>query len=267
MSSTFGRHDIERSAVRIRPAGPGERRDAVLLTIFVIPGGAVSARRAAGRRAASRRGVPAPGRAAGVAAAAALLLAAVPHVPGPAGDLHAQGMLTLGARGGVSVASASLDASETFAEENRTGFVGGAFLSLQPGLLGFQVEALYHEKGFREADGPRNLDVSYIEFPALLKLALPLPLVRPGVFGGPALAFEARCAFGGSECQEGGFDSESSDVGAVFGADVALGLGRLSLWADGRYTLGLSDIHGAGDVFQEVKNRSWDLTVGLGISP
>lgn len=197
----------------------------------------------------------------GAALAAAILLAATSEAA------TAQGVVTLGARAGVSVSGASLDASETFAEENRTGFVGGAFLSLQPGLLGFQLEGLYHEKGFREDGGPRDLDVAYFEIPALLKLALPLPLLRPGVFGGLAVAFEARCEFRGVDCEAAGLDTNETELGGVFGADLAIGLGRLSLWADGRYSVGFSDIHGAGDVFRDVKNRSWDFTAGLGISP
>lgn len=118
------------------------------------------------------------------------------------GAALARSDVTLGVRGGISVASASLDASETFADENRTGLAGGAFLAMQPGPLGPQLEALDHEKGFREENGPRDLDVAYLELPALLELGLPLAAVRPGVLAGVAVAFETRCEFQGLGCAE-----------------------------------------------------------------
>lgn len=203
------------------------------------------------------------GRRAGLraaAAATALLLAT-------SGAALAQSDVTLGVRGGVSVASASLDVDETFSDENRTGLVGGAFLAFQPGIFGLQFEALYHEKGFREENGPRDLDVAYVEIPALLKLGLPLAVIRPAVFGGVAVAFETRCEFRGLDCEEAGLDTKGTDLSGVFGADLMIDLGGPSLWADGRYSVGFSDIHEAGDVFEDIKNRSWDFTAGVGISP
>lgn len=199
------------------------------------------------------------------AGARAALVAAV-AVLGTSGAALAQSDVTLGVRGGVSVASASLDL-DTFSDENRTGLVGGAFLAFQPGLLGLQFEALYHEKGFREENGPSDLDLAYLEIPALLKLGLPLAVIRPGVFGGVAVAFETRCEFQGLDCEDAGLETKGTDLSGVFGADLMIGLGGLSLWADGRYTVGFSDIHEAGDVFEDIKNRSWDFTAGVGISP
>lgn len=195
---------------------------------------------------------------------AALVAAGLAATTGPA---LAQSGVTLGVRGGVSVAGASLDASETFADENRTGLVGGAFLALQPGPFGLQLELLYHEKGFREENGPRDLDVAYLEIPALLKLGLPLAVVRPGVFGGVAVAFETRCEFRGLDCAEAGLETNGTELSGVLGADLRVALGGLSLWADGRYSVGFSDIHDAGDLFEEIENRSWDFTVGAGFSP
>lgn len=51
----------------------------------------------------------------------ALLTALLLAVP-----MTLQAQTTLGLRGGVTVSHASLDLADTFARDNRTGFVGGA---------------------------------------------------------------------------------------------------------------------------------------------
>lgn len=198
-----------------------------------------------------RRSIP-------IAALAAILLAATTP------DAAAQARTTFGVRGGVSVASASLDPDDTFDEENRTGIVGGPFLDFDLGILGFQVAGLYHEKGFEEADETRSMELAYFELPAVLKVGVPLPFLKPSLFGGVAPAFETKCELGGVDCDEAGLQTEGTDWSAVFGADVAVHLGPASLWADGRYDVGLSDIHDAGDPFEGIENRAWSFTAGIG---
>lgn len=182
-----------------------------------------------------------------------------------AGEGAAQARTTFGVRGGVSVASASLDPEETFDEENRTGIVGGPFVDFDLGVLGFQVAGLYHEKGFDEADESRAMDLAYFEVPAVLKVGVPLAFVKPSLFGGVAAAFETECELGGMDCEDAGVETKGTDWSAVFGADVAIRLGPASLWADGRYDVGFSDIHDAGDPFEDIKNRAWSFTAGIGV--
>lgn len=175
---------------------------------------------------------------------------------------QAQHGTEIGLRGGVSVASASFD-TDTFDEENRTGFVGGPFINFDLGALGFQVAGLYNAKGVDTNVG--ELDLKYIEIPAVLKLGIPLAVLKPSVFGGAAFAFRTGCEIDGVECADGAF--KSSDFLGVVGADVALYLGAVSFWADARYDIGLSDINDANDVFGDLKNRNWNLTAGIGIQP
>lgn len=174
----------------------------------------------------------------------------------------AQDGATVGLRGGVSVASASFD-TDTFDEENRTGFVGGPFVDFGAGPLGFQVAGLYNAKGVDTNVG--ELDLKYIELPAVLKLGIPLEVIKPSVFGGAAVAFRTGCELDGVECPEDTF--KTTDFLAVVGADVALYMGSVSFWADARYDIGLSDIDEADDVFGELKNRNWNLTAGIGFQP
>lgn len=167
----------------------------------------------------------------------------------------------IGVRGGVSVATASFDV-DTFDEENRTGFVGGPFVNFDFGALGVQVAGLYNSKGVDTSLG--ELDLKYIELPAVVKLGIPLAVFKPSIFGGAAVAFRTGCELAGVDC---GDAFASTDFLAVVGADAAIYVGEISLWADARYDIGLSDIEDADDVFGGLKNRNWNLTAGIGVRP
>lgn len=169
---------------------------------------------------------------------------------------------TIGVRGGISVASASFD-PDVFDEENRTGFAGGAFVDFDLGVLGFQVAGVYNAKGVQTEVG--ELDLAYIELPAVVKIGIPLAVLKPSVFGGASVAFRTSCEIDGTECSEDAFSS--TDFLGVLGADLAIYLGGISLWADARYNVGLRDIDDASDLFGDLKNRNWSLTAGLGFSP
>jgi hypothetical protein len=176
---------------------------------------------------------------------------------------EAQKGLELGFRGGVSVASASVDVSETFDKSNRTGFVGGIFLNYDASLLGFQVGAQYSQKGvdLDIGDAVNEFSLSYLEIPAVVKLGIPLGVIKPSVFGGAGLGFKTGCDSNGDDC---GDDFKGTDFTGIAGADVAIYLGSISLWADGRYHFGLSNINDANDVVGDLKNRNWTLQAGLG---
>lgn len=183
-------------------------------------------------------------------------------VVGFAEEAAAQLGAEIGVRGGVSVASASFDL-ETFDADNRTGFVGGPFVDLNLGMFGVQVAGLYHQMGFESSDF--DLRLSYLEVPVVLKVGVPLLLVKPSLFGGVTLGFEGSCEINGADCSDD--DTSSPQYGGVAGADVAIYLGGLSVWADGRYNFGLSDVNDASDAFSEIgdfQNRAWNLTVGVG---
>lgn len=175
----------------------------------------------------------------------------------------AQKGLELGFRGGVSVASASVDVNETFDKSNRTGFVGGIFLNYDASLLGFQVGAQYSQKGvdLDIGDAVNEFSLSYLEIPAVVKLGIPLGVIKPSVFGGAGLGFKTGCDSNGDDC---GDDFKGTDFTGIAGADVAIYLGSISLWADGRYHFGFSNINDANDVVGDLKNRNWTLQAGLG---
>ncbi|MGI9038260.1 MAG: outer membrane beta-barrel protein [Gemmatimonadota bacterium] len=176
---------------------------------------------------------------------------------------------TFGVRAGTSISTLDVSVDDVFDEENRTGLVAGAFYNQSFGLLGYQVEVLYANRG-TAFQGGGSIDLAYIEVPALLKIGVPVGLLRPGVFGGVALGFNVACDLedegGKTSCDDiAEFSVNRTDLNAVFGADLQLGLGGLSLWGDGRYYLGLSDVGEIEDVTVNFKNRSWEFTAGIGI--
>jgi hypothetical protein len=177
-----------------------------------------------------------------------------------------QAQTTLGVRGGVSVSSASFDIDETFDDSNRTGFVGGVFLDWgRSSLFGFQVGANYAQKG-SSLDNV-DLDLAYLEIPAVVKVGIPLGIVKPSVFGGVGLGFKTSCddpdqVFGTDFCD----DVSSTEWSGVFGADAGFYLGSLSLWIDARYNVGLNDISGDFEFVDDLKNRAWNITGGVGFA-
>lgn len=171
---------------------------------------------------------------------------------------------TLGVRGGVSTASIDGDIGEVLSKGNRTGFVGGVFLDWGgTGLFGFQVGAQYSQKGAELDFGNAvaDLSLSYFEIPAVIKVGVPLGIVKPSLLGGVGLGFNTGCdlEFDG-DCGE---DVAGINFAGIFGADVAFYLGGISLWVDGRYHFGLSDISDSVD-FDELKTRAWAFQAGLG---
>lgn len=177
---------------------------------------------------------------------------------------HAQVPKVLGIRGGVSVASASIDdVSGTFDESNRTGFAGTVFFNTGKGIFSLQPELSYIQKGTSD-----QTELSYLELAALLKAGLPLGIARIGIFAGIGADFEMDCKVSeGSDstsCSDTGVDTKSPDWNGIFGLDLAVYLGSISLWGDGRYALGLSDISDLESV--SYKNRAWIFSAGVGFA-
>jgi hypothetical protein len=174
-----------------------------------------------------------------------------------------------GFKGGITLASADVeDLDGTFDADNRTGWGVGAFLTLGAGPIALQPELNLLELGFEAAGLPAapELKTRYLMPAVLLKLGLPLALIRPGVFAGAGLGIELSCEFAGTDCEDAPIQLETgtTDLTGIFGADVDLLLGSMLLRGDVRYAIGFSDIHEASDVWTEIKNRAWQVSVGIG---
>ncbi len=183
-----------------------------------------------------------------------------------AGTAHAQVMFdrAWGAKAGVSVSSADVtDVEGTFDKSNQTGFAGGLFFHNYWGILGGQVEANYIQKGVKNTasviDEETTLD--YLEFAALLKAGLPLGIVRAGLFGGVGFDILLSCDENGIDCKDG---SKGTDWVGIIGGDVIVYFGSFSIFGDGRYNIGLSDVSDVSDF--EYKNQGWTFQAGVGIN-
>lgn len=201
---------------------------------------------------------------------AALFLGAVSIAPA---GLAAQDVM-LGVKGGINIADVDVEDDETFESDTRTGLVGGLFAQLGLGdVFAIRPEGLYSQKGFSQTDGGEELTLKadYIEVPVLFAARFSQSSFRPVLFAGPVIGFEASCKIESSttdesvDCADAEVETESTDVGATFGAGVELDAGGVVVLFDGRYTLGLSDIDATeGD---EAKNRAWSFMAGIGFHP
>ena len=164
--------------------------------------------------------------------------------------------------------------------KNRSGMAGGVYLAFGANRsLGFQVEALYVEKGvageaeFEGEDIEGEMFFTYVEVPVLVRFSLPMGSARPYLFGGAAAAMELSCevsfTFGGqtesSDCheqEEGEQSLRKIDIGGVVGAGVEFALGRMTLGVDGRLTRGLQTLDESGD--SDVKHQAMLFMASVG---
>ena len=189
----------------------------------------------------------------------------------------AAGQLTLGFRGGLSLAS--LGGDDAGSVDSRTGLALGGFFKLPlPGVLGVQVGAGFVQKGFEETELGVDFEfnLGYIELPLLLTFSPPTTgNVGFNFFVGPALGFNTGCNFSATEggvtvnvdCDDPSLDApvKSVDLGAMVGAGLDIGLtGNVSLVLDVLYNFGLTKIPDSGS--GDTKNRAFSILAGLSFS-
>lgn len=183
---------------------------------------------------------------------------------------------TFGVMAGVNLAKVSGDGLTS--ADNRTGFLGGIFVTLHvTNSFAIQPEAIYSQKGFSDnsvpsADVTAKLD--YIDIPVLLRYDIPVVgPIRPFFVAGPAFGLQVKCAIEASgeeasasvDCDglqdtEVEFRKKTFDLSGMFGAGLDFHLGGHTLMLGARYE------HGFSDVVEDaaVKNRTWSVVAGLG---
>ena len=182
--------------------------------------------------------------------------------------------MSLGVLAGADIADQT--GQDVFASQDRIGFIGGVSGKFRiASRWSVQVDGLFVHKGGGEnnENDPGDLDdelsLSYLEFPILVKFVFTDGGTRPGLFVGPALAFELQCTFdvfpdGSSDpvdCAEDGLQTRSPDVGIAFGADVEIPLGSGHFVIDGRGVVGLNSIDDS-EANLDFRNRILALMVG-----
>lgn len=165
---------------------------------------------------------------------------------------------TVGILAGVNLAKLSGD--DITDASNRTGFVGGLYLTLHlAGGFGIEPEALYTMQGSKFKDSDLQVKLNYISVPVLLRYDFKTPGVHPYLIAGPTFSFKASCKESDNsdsvDCNDADFKPKSFDIGATGGAGIAFG--KLSVSA--RYTAGFSKI--SEDI--DAKNRTISVLAGL----
>jgi hypothetical protein len=182
--------------------------------------------------------------------------------------LNLPGQVRCGFIGGVNISEIS---SDEFTLPNMSsstlGSFGGVFdITLNRGLSLYLVP-VYIEKGAKFAiDNPEevsaNLNMFFFELPVFLKYSIG-KIFRPYVFGGPTLAVNISSNI---ETRIAGFvmEIDASDmtnnleIGLTVGSGLSYATDAVTLFFEGRYSIGLTDISNSGSNSVSLFNEEFE---------
>lgn len=181
---------------------------------------------------------------------------------------HAQ--LTFGGFAGVN--SSNLDVSNPSPGESTSSRVGGmlgGWIGTHLGrLFTVRLEGYWTRKGadlVESGNTVGSFTLDYIEIPLILRVNLPLVVIKPALYAGPAISFKTKCAVedlvDSESCEAAGATFQSTDFSGIIGAGI--GLGPITL--DVQYDRSFSDILDVDGATTEVKNETWTLRAAFGI--
>jgi hypothetical protein len=186
----------------------------------------------------------------------------------------ANAQVKIGVQAGVNLTDLNMSLTEAgFNTAIRTrAIVGGIITYDFLPVLDLQIEPAYVQKGAdvnaaidfssivtgATLDAKGTISANYFEIPILLKLTLPSGLIKPYLIAGGSVAFllgdpkfkldEAKIAGQDvislipSNVREQTFKLKSTDLILSFGGGFTIPIGLLSVFVEGRYDLGLTDI-------------------------
>lgn len=129
------------------------------------------------------------------------------------------------------------------------------------GPVGFGVNVLYAQRGFRSTLIGNSEQLSYIDIPLYLKVSVPNPAVTPFALIGPQVSFEMNCDANGQDCPSGR-DKTTFDGIAAIGLKFPM-LSGLSIQA--RYLYALQNLdYGTISNQSDYRQRSFMLLLGIG---
>lgn len=190
-----------------------------------------------------------------------------------------QRRVAVGLLGGYSAADVKTDNPELGTTSRRDAAAAGFFLDFQANdRVSVRPNLLYQQQGFltRDATTDATVALEYVTLPLLLQVHLRTDgRVRPRVFAGPSIGFEAECTVTGIvDGEDDEFDCEEEEIdvatastvyAAVFGAGVDVGTGRWLLGVEGRYDWGLTDVDVDPGPFA-IELRTYSILVSLGVA-
>ena len=191
-------------------------------------------------------------------------------VAAPLSAGHAQ--LTFGGFAGVNFANldiTNLDPDE--ATSSRTGFMFGGYVGKHMSrIFTVRIEGYWTRKGadlVSSGTTQGSFILDYLEFPVILRAQLPLVVVKPAIYAGPAISFKTSCnaeeASSGASvsCDDINVTLKSTDFSGIVGAGVGIG----PVIVDVQYDFSLSNILDDPNTTTEVKNETWTVRASFGI--
>ena len=190
--------------------------------------------------------------------AAMLLLIALP--------LQAQ--WNIGGVFGINLASINVDPEPSTEEySGRSGFGLGVVLDRPlSGQIDLHAEPMFLQKGgkIKEAGDETTFKISYIELPIMFRYNFENDAsAQPYVMAGPSLGYLLNGKYDVKDGPEIDAKDELKglDLGVGFGGGVSMPKGNMTLFAEARYILGLTNINDESDE-AKVKNRGLQVLVG-----
>lgn len=199
--------------------------------------------------------------------------------------------VTIGVKGGGTFAT--VDETPTLADFSETGSItglsGGVFFEFGEGFATLRPELLFQQRGYdytlEGVDSTFLERFNYLDIPVTLRLHLGKPAFRLYLEGGASLGFVLdgirRASANGNTIETdlldmgltGTSDGENRgyDLNGIVGGGIEFKLGPGRVNIGGRYNLDLNDLYDfenreAPPNWEEVKWRSFDFTVGYGIT-
>ncbi len=185
----------------------------------------------------------------------------------------ANAQLTFGGFAGVNFSNLDIsDLSVNEVTSSHTGGMVGGYIGTHMGrLFTIRLEGYWTQKGadlVTSGTTTESFKLQYIEVPLILRVNIPLVVIKPSVYAGPAISFQTKCdaedtASGTSlPCEDAGITLKSTDVSGIIGAGVGIGPVTLDVQYDFSFSNILEDDPTSTD---EVKNQTWTVRAAFGI--
>ena len=170
--------------------------------------------------------------------------------------------ISMGAKGGLSIATVKGTDIRSGEIDKRYGFMGGVFFDFQfDEMISIQPELVYSMKGFSadldSISGEGSWKLDYLQLPVLLELHISeIPYVDFAIYGGPVIGVNTRSVISVREDDvEVGVDfknkTEDFEFGLVAGVDLDIPAGPGFIVVDVRFDFGQTSVlkqYGAPDV-------------------
>jgi len=201
--------------------------------------------------------------------------------------MPASAQVQLGLIGGLNLANISVDPDSDPKPSSLAAFGVGGIVHIRLGEnLALQLEPMYLQKGAKQEGSFTDPDLgitvntdikvkgNYLEVPAMLKLAFGTSTTKPYLMAGPMVGFLLSAKVKGSISAPGFTNLEidddikdqtkSIDFGVGFGGGVSFPAGTNSIFVEGRYALGLTNINDdPEDPDTDVKTKGIQVMAGI----